>query len=98
MSTGVAPAPLSYVRVRGGGIGFTRSVDFAKVLAVPATLRSGSSRARALVVRSSATDSDTMEMEPASEGSQLLGIIISSHALLSFHVKLNIHVRSYSVC
>ena len=84
MATGVAPAPLPHVRVRGGGIGFTRSVDFAKVLSVPGALRTGSSRARALVVRSSSAESDTMELEPASEGSPLLGII-----LLSLHVKLN---------
>jgi (E)-4-hydroxy-3-methylbut-2-enyl-diphosphate synthase len=93
MSTGVAPAPLPHVRVRGGGIGFTRSVDFAKVLSVPAALRTGSSRARALVVRNSSTESDTMELEPASEGSPLLGI--NSHALLSLHVKLKISMSHY---
>ncbi|VAI46751.1 unnamed protein product [Triticum turgidum subsp. durum] len=72
MATGMAPAPLSHVKVRGGGIGFTKSVDFAKVLSVPGALRTGSSRGRALVVRSSSTESDTMELEPASEGSPLL--------------------------
>ncbi|XP_048550004.1 4-hydroxy-3-methylbut-2-en-1-yl diphosphate synthase (ferredoxin), chloroplastic, partial [Triticum urartu] len=45
---------------------------FAKVLSVPGALRTGSSRGRALVVRSSSTESDTMELEPASEGSPLL--------------------------
>ncbi|KAM3226735.1 hypothetical protein ACQJBY_059014 [Aegilops geniculata] len=30
MATGMAPAPLPHVKVRGGGIGFTKSVDFAK--------------------------------------------------------------------
>ncbi|VAI46750.1 unnamed protein product [Triticum turgidum subsp. durum] len=30
MATGMAPAPLSHVKVRGGGIGFTKSVDFAQ--------------------------------------------------------------------
>ncbi|KAF7084799.1 hypothetical protein CFC21_088330 [Triticum aestivum] len=72
MATGVAPAPLPHVKVRGGGIGLTKSVDFAKVLSVPGALRTGSSRGRALVVRSSSTESDTMELEPASEGSPLL--------------------------
>lgn len=72
MATGVAPAPLPHVKVRGGGIGFTKGVDFAKVLSVPGALRTGSSRGRALVVRSSSTESDTMELEPASEGSPLL--------------------------
>ncbi|KAM3242081.1 hypothetical protein ACQJBY_054655 [Aegilops geniculata] len=72
MATGMAPAPLPHVKVRGGGIGFTKSVDFAKVLSVPGALRTGSSRGRALVVRSSSTESDTMELEPASEGSPLL--------------------------
>jgi (E)-4-hydroxy-3-methylbut-2-enyl-diphosphate synthase len=74
MATGVAPAPLPHVRVRDGGIGFTRSVDFAKVLSVPSvsTMRTGSSRGRALVVKSSSTGSDTMELEPSSEGSPLL--------------------------
>ncbi|RLM78600.1 4-hydroxy-3-methylbut-2-en-1-yl diphosphate synthase (ferredoxin), chloroplastic [Panicum miliaceum] len=74
MTTGVAPAPLPHVRVRDGGIGFTRSVDFAKVLSVPgvSTMRTGSSRGRALVVKSSSTGSDTMELEPSSEGSPLL--------------------------
>ncbi|KAM3226728.1 hypothetical protein ACQJBY_059010 [Aegilops geniculata] len=72
MATGMAPAPLPHVKVRGGGIGFTKSVDFAKVLSVPGALRTGYSRGRALVVRSSSTESDTMELEPASEGSPLL--------------------------
>jgi len=74
MATGVAPAPLPHVRVRDGGIGFTRSVDFAKVLSVPGvgTMRTGYSRGRALVVKSSSTGSDTMELEPSSEGSPLL--------------------------
>ncbi|XP_045085859.1 4-hydroxy-3-methylbut-2-en-1-yl diphosphate synthase (ferredoxin), chloroplastic [Aegilops tauschii subsp. strangulata] len=72
MATGVAPAPLPHVKVRGGGIGFTKSVDFAKVLSVPGALRTASSRGRALVVWSSSTESDTMELEPASEGSPLL--------------------------
>lgn len=72
MATGVAPAPLPHVKVRGGGIGLTKSVDFAKVLSVPGAPRTGSSRGRALVVRSSSTESDTMELEPASEGSPLL--------------------------
>ncbi|EMS56222.1 4-hydroxy-3-methylbut-2-en-1-yl diphosphate synthase [Triticum urartu] len=30
MATGMAPAPLSHVKVRGGGIGFTKSGDFAQ--------------------------------------------------------------------
>ncbi|VAI58246.1 unnamed protein product [Triticum turgidum subsp. durum] len=30
MATGVAPAPLPHVKVRGGGIGLTKSVDFAQ--------------------------------------------------------------------
>uniref|UniRef100_A0A0E0K242 4-hydroxy-3-methylbut-2-en-1-yl diphosphate synthase n=1 Tax=Oryza punctata TaxID=4537 RepID=A0A0E0K242_ORYPU len=72
MATGVAPAPLPHVRVRDGGIGFTRSVDFAKILSVPATLRVGSSRGRVLMAKSSSTGSDTMELEPSSEGSPLL--------------------------
>lgn len=74
MATGVAPAPLPHVRVRDGGIGFTRSVDFAKVLSVPGAghMRTSSSRGRALVAKSSSTGSDTMELEPSSEGSPLL--------------------------
>ncbi|CAL4886847.1 unnamed protein product [Urochloa decumbens] len=74
MATGVAPAPLPHVRVRDGGIGFTRSVDFAKVLSVPGigTTRTSSLRGRALVAKSSSTGSDTMELESSSEGSPLL--------------------------
>jgi (E)-4-hydroxy-3-methylbut-2-enyl-diphosphate synthase len=84
MATGVAPAPLPHVRVRDGGIGFTRSVDFAKILSVPATLRVGSSRGRVLVAKSSSTGSDTMELEPSSEGSPLLGI--TRRLLFTLHV------------
>ncbi|TVU29358.1 hypothetical protein EJB05_20922 [Eragrostis curvula] len=74
MATGVAPAPLPHVRVRDGGIGFTRSVDFAKVMSAPSTgtMRTNSSRGRTLVAKSSSTGSDTMELEPSSEGSPLL--------------------------
>jgi (E)-4-hydroxy-3-methylbut-2-enyl-diphosphate synthase len=77
MATGVAPAPLPHVRVHHGGVGFTRSVDFAKVLSAPGagTMRASSSRGRALVAKSSSTGSETMELEPSSEGSPLLGII-----------------------
>nr|CAB3472037.1 unnamed protein product [Digitaria exilis] len=73
-ATGVAPAPLPHVRMRDGGIRFTRSVDFAKVLSIPGdgTMRTGSSRGRVLVAKSSSTGSDTMELEPSSEGSPLL--------------------------
>jgi len=74
MATGVAPAPLPHVRVRDGGVGFTRSVDFAKVLSTPSagTMRTSSSRGRALVAKSSSTGSETVELEPSSEGSPLL--------------------------
>ncbi|KAF8663069.1 hypothetical protein HU200_055663 [Digitaria exilis] len=60
--------------MRDGGIRFTRSVDFAKVLSIPGdgTMRTGSSRGRVLVAKSSSTGSDTMELEPSSEGSPLL--------------------------
>lgn len=86
MATGVAPAPLPHVRVRDGGIGFTRSVDFAKVLSVPGvgTTRTGSSRGRALVAKSSSAGSDTMELEPSSEGSPLLGMICVFHCPCTF--------------
>jgi (E)-4-hydroxy-3-methylbut-2-enyl-diphosphate synthase len=78
MATGVAPAPLPHVRVRDGGIGFTRTVDFAKVMSSPSTgtMRTSSSRGRALVAKSSSTRSDTMELEPSSEGSPLLGTYV----------------------
>nr|CAB3476117.1 unnamed protein product [Digitaria exilis] len=84
-ATGVAPAPLPHVRMRDGGIRFTRSVDFAKVLSIPGdgTMRTGSSRGRVLVSKSSSTGSDTMELEPSSEGSPLLGTI---RALVSLHL------------
>jgi len=74
MATGVAPASLPHVRVRDGGVGFTRSVDFAKVLSTPSagTMRTSSSRGRALVAKSSSTGSETVELEPSSEGSPLL--------------------------
>jgi hypothetical protein len=44
-------------------------------------MRTSSSRDRALVAKSSSTGSETMELEPSSEGSPLLGI-----ALVSLHV------------
>jgi (E)-4-hydroxy-3-methylbut-2-enyl-diphosphate synthase len=86
MATGVAPAPLAHVRVRGAGIGFTRNVDFAKVFSVPGvgTTRTGSSRGRALVAKSSSAGSDTMELEPSSEGSPLLGMICVFHCPCTF--------------
>jgi (E)-4-hydroxy-3-methylbut-2-enyl-diphosphate synthase len=76
MATGVAPVPLTHVRVRDGGFGFTRTVDFAKVMSAPGTgaVRTSSSRGRAPVAKSSSTGSDTMELEPSSEGSPLLGM------------------------
>ncbi|GJN05013.1 hypothetical protein PR202_ga22607 [Eleusine coracana subsp. coracana] len=88
MATGVAPAPLPHVRVCDG-IGFTRTVDFAKVMSAPSTgaVRTSSSRGRALVAKSSSTGSDTMELEPSSEGSPLLGTS-SLHALFDHPIRI----------
>lgn len=81
MATGVATVPLPHVRVcDGGGVGFKRTVDFAKVVSAPTTgaVRTSSSRGRALVAKSSSTGSDTVELEPSSEGSPLLGTSLVS--------------------
>lgn len=74
-AAGFAPASLPSLRSGESGLGFAKSVDFTKVAfaADPRKIVSISRRAKSPSITNSAgSGSDTVELEPASQGSPLL--------------------------
>ena len=73
MATGAVPASFSALKCRDSNLGFGGSMDFVRVSDVK---RVKSGKAKILVIRnSSGAGRDIAELQPASEGSPLLGII-----------------------
>lgn len=81
MASGTMPASFPGLKTRDPGFGFAKSVDFVKVSDMR---RSMPGRRRAFVVRNSNSGSDIAELQPASEGSPLLGIHCFYHSMLCF--------------
>lgn len=73
MATGTIPASFPSLKSRDSRLSFAKSVDFTKVAYVPNSRRKCSKIKSFSVVNSSSSGSDTAELEPASEGSPLLG-------------------------
>lgn len=73
MATGVLPAPFSGVKISDSKLGFGKSSMSIVRICDLRSLRSA--RRRVSVIRSSNQGSDLAELQPASEGSPLLGII-----------------------
>lgn len=71
MATGTVPASFLGLKSRDPGLGFAQSMDFVRVRDLR-TYKSG--RRRLFVIRNSNSNSDIAELQPASEGSPLLGI------------------------
>lgn len=70
MATGVLPAPFSGVKSSGPKLGFGKSLNIVRIC----DLRSlRSARRRVSVICNSNQGSDLAELQPASEGSPLLG-------------------------
>lgn len=74
MATGTVPASISGFKTRDHGLSFARSVDFVKVTCLPSQ-KIKSQRDNISVIRNSKQGPETIELQPASEGSPLLGIL-----------------------
>lgn len=81
MATGVLPAPVSGVKIPDSKLGFGKSMNLVRIC----DLRSiRSARRRVSVIRNSNQGSDLAELQPASEGSPLLGNCKEIHSTYHF--------------
>ncbi|XP_008807336.1 4-hydroxy-3-methylbut-2-en-1-yl diphosphate synthase (ferredoxin), chloroplastic [Phoenix dactylifera] len=71
MAAGTVPA-FPGLKTRDCGLSFAKSIDFARVSCVPGPQRLKFRRAKVPVMRNAISGSDTVQMQPASEGSPLL--------------------------
>ena len=71
MATGAVPTTFTSVKSKGHGLGFTRNVEFVKVSEMD---RVKFRRTKVSLIRNSSSGSEIVELQPASEGSPLLGI------------------------
>lgn len=70
MATGAVPAMFYATKSTDSGLSFARGMGFVRISDVK---RSKSQRRVVSVIRNSNTSSETVEVQPASEGSTLLG-------------------------
>lgn len=70
MAAGAVPASFSCLKSRDSGLGFAKSSDFVRLSDLK---RIKSCRTRVSIIRNSNPGSDIAELQPASEGSPLLG-------------------------
>lgn len=75
------PASFMGLNGRESGLGFGKSVDFVRISDVH---RSSSRRKKMSVIRNSTPNSEITQLEPASEGSPLLGMVFGYHAIHSY--------------
>lgn len=71
MASGTVPTSFTGLKIREKGLGFSKSMDFVRVSNLQ---RVKFRRTRVLVIKNSNPGPETVELQPASEGSQLLGI------------------------
>lgn len=76
MAAGAVPASFSCPKSRYSGLGFAKSWDFVRLSDLR---RIKSCRTRVSVIRNSNPGSDIAELQPASEGSPLLGTNFFDH-------------------
>lgn len=70
MATGTVPASFTGLKSRENGLGFAKSMDFVQVSDLR---RVKFRRAKVSVIKNSNPGPETVELQPASQGSQLLG-------------------------
>lgn len=70
MATGAVPASFSGLKMRESSLGFGKRVDFVRICD---TKRIKSGRKRISMIQNSNTGPGIVELQPASEGSPLLG-------------------------
>jgi hypothetical protein len=74
MAAGTVPATFSSLRTCDSGLGFGKSVDFVRVSDLK-TMKSV--RRKVSIIRNSNPSQDIAELQPASKGSQLLGMNVT---------------------
>ena len=82
MATGAVPASFMGLKSRERGLGFVQSMDFVRVSDLQ---RVKFRRTKVLVISNQSSGSEIAELQPASEGSPLLGIL----SFLCFGEKLS---------
>lgn len=96
MAAGTVPA-FPGLKTGDCGLSFAKSMDFARVSCVPGLQRLKLRRAKVPVMRNAISGSDTVQMQPASEGSPLLGTT-SRQGMLHFSSHLASSTRVISRC
>lgn len=81
MASGTVPASFSGLRISESGLGFGKSVDFVRVSDLK---RMKSARTKVSIIRNSNPGQDVVELQPASKGSQLLGIHVLDASVVLF--------------
>jgi (E)-4-hydroxy-3-methylbut-2-enyl-diphosphate synthase len=76
MATGAVPASFSGLQMKESGLGFGKSMDFVRICDIK---RIKSGRKKISMIRNSNTGRDIVELQPASEGSSLLGTKTNHH-------------------
>lgn len=75
MATGAVPASFTGLKTRDSSLGFGKSMDFVRVCDLK---RIKSGRKKISIIRNSNPGPEMVELQPASEGSPLLGIVSST--------------------
>lgn len=73
MASGTVHASFSSLRMSESGLGFVKSIDFVRVSDLK---RMKSARTKVSIIRNSNPGQDVVELQPASKGSQLLGMFM----------------------
>lgn len=73
MASGAVPASFPGLKSKDSGLGFAKRMDFVRICDLK---RTKTGRTRISVIRNQNPSQDTAQLQPASEGSPLLGINI----------------------
>jgi len=79
MAAGTVPTSFSSLRTCDSGLGFGKSIDFVRVSDLQ---RMKSSRRKVSIIRNSNPSQDIAELQPASKGSQLLGMKVFNASIV----------------
>lgn len=81
MASGAVPASFSALKSRDSSLGFVKSMDFVRVSDLKRT-KSGRTKKILVIRNSTGPGRDIAELQPASEGSPLLGTFSIANILL----------------
>lgn len=74
MATGTVPTSFTGLKNKDHGLGFSKSMDFVKICDLQ-RVKFSRTKVSVNVITNSSSGSEIAELQPASEGSPLLGII-----------------------